>query len=318
MKYYLGIDLGGTRIKTGIVNENLEIIGKSVCLTNCPRSAEAIVDDIVNTARIATNNASISLNQIECIGIGVPGTANRKTGIIEFANNLGFYNIPIVDMIKSKIEKPVFLDNDANCAVYGEYCAGIAQNKNTIVGITLGTGVGGGIIIDKKIFSGFNFAGGEIGHMVIVADGKKCSCGRKGCFETYASAKALLFSAKEQMLKDKLSLLWNIAGDIDNLTIHNIFTAKKQNDKTAKNILDEFFKYLGIGVVNIVNIFQPELLFFGGIMAEEGDELITPIKEILEKEVYNRLSKNKTEIAVAFLGNDAGIIGASQLYKLKF
>ena len=154
--------------------------------------------------------------------------------------------------------------------------------------------------------------------MVIVADGKKCSCGRKGCFETYASAKALLFSAKEQMLKDKLSLLWNIAGDIDNLTIHNIFTAKKQNDKTAKNILDEFFKYLGIGVVNIVNIFQPELLFFGGIMAEEGDELITPIKEILEKEVYNRLSKNKTEIAVAFLGNDAGIIGASQLYKLKF
>ena len=188
MKYYIGIDLGGTNIKAGVVNEEFEIIAKATCKTNLPRPAEEICEDMAKVALEAVKNAGLEIEQIESVGIGTPGTANSDTGVIEYSNNLGFLNFHVVDLMKKFIDKPCYVENDANAAAYGEYVAGAAKGANDAVCITLGTGVGGGIIINGKIYSGFNFAGAEIGHTVIDPNGPQCTCGRHGCFEVLCSA----------------------------------------------------------------------------------------------------------------------------------
>ena len=197
MKYYVGIDLGGTNIVAGVVDENYNIIAKASTKTNCPRPAKEIADDMAKMALQAVENANLKIDDIEWIGVGTPGIANSATGIIEYSNNLGFENTPMVKYIQETINKPVFIENDANAAAYGEFVAGAAKGANNAVCITLGTGVGGGIIIDGKIYSGSNFAGAEIGHTVIEVDGAQCSCGRKGCFEAYSSATGLIRMSKE-------------------------------------------------------------------------------------------------------------------------
>ena len=181
MKYYVGIDLGGTNISAGVVNENYEIIAKASTKTNCPRPASEIGEDMAKTAIEAVKKAELSMDQIEWVGIGTPGIADNANGVIVYSNNLGFDNVPMADYIHKLIDKPVFIENDANAAAYGEFVAGAAKKANNAICITLGTGVGGGIIIDGKIYSGSNFAGAEIGHTVIEVDGAQCSCGRKGC-----------------------------------------------------------------------------------------------------------------------------------------
>ena len=181
MKYYIGIDLGGTNIVAGVVDENYNIISKASTKTNLPRPEKEIADDMAKVSVQAVKEAGISMEQIEWVGIGTPGIANSEKGIIEYSCNLGFNNTPMVEYIKKSIDKPVFIENDANAAAYGEYVAGAAKGAKNAVCITLGTGVGGGIIIDGKIYSGSNFAGAEIGHTVIEVDGPQCACGRKGC-----------------------------------------------------------------------------------------------------------------------------------------
>ena len=185
MKYYVGIDLGGTNIVAGVVNDNYEIIAKASTKTNCPRPDKEIADDMAMVALNAIKNANLTIDDIEWIGVGAPGIANNKTGVIEFSSNLGFVNTPMVKYIQEHIKKPIFIENDANAAAYGEFVAGAAKGADNAVCITLGTGVGGGIVIDGKIYSGSNSAGAEIGHTVISVDGPQCSCGRKGCFEVF-------------------------------------------------------------------------------------------------------------------------------------
>ena len=202
MKYYVGIDLGGTNIVAGVVDEAYNIIAKASTKTNCPRPEKEIAEDMAKMAVEAIGNANLTLDDIEWIGIGTPGIANSKTGIIEYSNNLGFKDTPMVRYIEEAIgrkDTPVFIENDANAAAYGEFVAGAAKGAKNAVCITLGTGVGGGIIIDGKIYSGSNFAGAEIGHTVIEVDGAQCSCGRKGCFEAYSSATGLIRMSKEAM-----------------------------------------------------------------------------------------------------------------------
>lgn len=314
MKYYVGIDLGGTNIVAGVVNDNYEIIAKASTKTNCPRPDKEIADDMAMVALNAISNANLTVGDIEWIGVGAPGIANNKTGIIEYSNNLGFVNTPMVKYIQNHIKKPVFIENDANAAAYGEFVAGAAKGANNAVCITLGTGVGGGIVIDGKIYSGSNSAGAEIGHTVISVDGPQCSCGRKGCFEVFSSATGLIRMTKEAMELDKDSLMWTFADERNGkVSAKTSFDGMRVGDKTAIEVVDKYIKYLATGITNVINIFQPDILCIGGGVCNEGDTLLLPIKELVAKEVYTRNSDKNTEIVIAKLGNDAGILGAAFL-----
>lgn len=314
MKYYIGIDLGGTNIVAGVVDENYKIISKASTKTNLPRPEKEIAADMARVSVQAVKEAGLDINQIEWVGIGTPGIANSEKGIIEYSCNLGFDNTPMVDYIKEYIDKPVFIENDANAAAYGEYVAGAAKGAKNAVCITLGTGVGGGIIIDGRIYSGSNFAGAEIGHTVIEVDGPECACGRRGCFEVFSSATGLIRMTKEAMDNDKDTLMHKITAERNGkVTARTSFDAMRMGDKTAKAVVDKFIKYLAAGITNTINIFQPDILCIGGGVCNEGDPLLLPVRALVKKEVYTRNSPKNTEIVIAKLGNDAGIIGAAFL-----
>ena len=313
MKYYIGIDLGGTNIKAGVVSEDFEIVAKASCKTNLPRPGEEICADMAKVALEAVKEAGLTLDDIEAVGIGTPGTANSETGVIEYSNNLGFLNFPVVELMKTHINKPCYVENDANAAAYGEFVAGAAKGANDAVCITLGTGVGGGIIINKKIYSGFNFAGAEIGHTVINVDGPQCTCGRRGCFEVYSSATGLIRMTNEAIAKHPESILKEEADDHGKVSARTAFNAMRRGDAAAKQVVDDYIRYLACGIANTINIFQPDILCIGGGVCNEGDPLLLPLKELVAKEVYTRNSEKNTEIVIAKLGNDAGIIGAAFL-----
>jgi len=318
MKYYVGIDLGGTNIVAGVVDENYNIISKASTKTNCPRPEKEIADDMAKMALQAVKNANLEISDIEWIGIGTPGIANSATGIIERANNLGFVNTPMVKYIKETIDKPVFIENDANAAAYGEFVAGAAKEARNAICVTLGTGVGAGIIIDGKIYSGSNYAGAEIGHTVIEVDGAECSCGRKGCFEAYSSATGLIRMSKEAMEKNPDSIMNKMAQEKGGkVTARTSFDAMRAGDKSAKEVVDKYIKYLAAGITNTINIFQPDILCIGGGVCNEGDPLLLPVKALVENEDFAKNSEKRTEIVIAKLGNDAGIIGAAFLGNAK-
>ena len=318
MKYYVGIDLGGTNIVAGVVDENYNIISKASTKTNCPRPEKEIADDMAKMALQAVKNANLEISDIEWIGIGTPGIANSATGIIERANNLGFVNTPMVKYIKETIDKPVFIENDANAAAYGEFVAGAAKEARNAICVTLGTGVGAGIIIDGKIYSGSNYAGAEIGHTVIEVDGAECSCGRKGCFEAYSSATGLIRMSKEAMEKNPDSIMNKMAQEKGGkVTARTSFDAMRAGDKSAKEVVNKYIKYLAAGITNTINIFQPDILCIGGGVCNEGDPLLLPVHALVEKEDFAKNSEKRTEIVIAKLGNDAGIIGAAFLGNAK-
>lgn len=316
--YYLGIDLGGTNIVAGVVDEEGNIIVKASCKTNVPRPQEAICDDMAAVALKALESAGLTKNDINYVGIGAPGAVNADTGIIEFTNNFQFHNWEIVRMMRERLGVEVYVENDANAAAYGEFVVGAAKDANDAVVITLGTGVGGGIIIDGMIYSGSNYAGAELGHMVIQHGGRQCSCGRKGCWEAYSSATGLINMTKEAIINpyNNNSILYKmIDGDTARITGKTAFDAMEQGCEVGKAIVDEYISYLGCGIVNIINIFQPEILCIGGGVSKQGDVLIQPIKKIVEMERYTKHNAKQTEVCLCKLGNDAGIIGAAFLGK---
>ncbi|MEE0946730.1 MAG: ROK family glucokinase [Acutalibacteraceae bacterium] len=314
--YTLGIDLGGTNIVAGVVDENYKVIAKGKVKTNCPRPAEEIADDMAKACFMACENAGISIKDVKACGVGSPGAINPITGIIATANNLGFKDVPLAKMLKERTGVDFYLENDANAAAYGEFLAGGGRGVDNCIAVTLGTGVGGGIIIDGKLFSGSNYAGGELGHTVIVVDGEPCSCGRKGCWESYASATALIRQTKAAMEKDKDSIMWELADhNIDNVNGRIAFDGMRKGDKTACEVVETYEKYVAIGLANIINIFQPEKICIGGGISNEKETLVAPIREFVSKEIYTTMGK-PCEILPAELGNDAGIIGAAALYKL--
>ncbi len=316
--YNIGIDLGGTNIKVGVVDEQYNIVGRSNVKTNLPRPAEAIVDSIVEAVNLACEDAKVSIADVNSIGIGTPGAANRNSGVVLYSNNLGFKDTELGLMLKKKIGKEIFVENDANAAAYGEFLNGAGKGYQNVVVITLGTGVGGGIIIDGKIYTGFNFCGAEIGHSVIHYGGRQCSCGRKGCFEAYASATALIKATKEAMEKNKNSRMWAVVdNDINNVDGKTAFDGMRLEDETAIGVVNEYINYLGCGLVNVVNIFQPEVLLIGGGICKEGDNLTKPLEEIIARDSYCIDKNASTKLDIAKLGNDAGIIGAAYLFRLK-
>lgn len=311
--YRLGVDLGGTNIAVGVTDENFNIIGRAKVKTKAPRPAEEIADDMALAVRQAVQNAGLKISDIASMGIGTPGSVDPKTGMVTYANNLGFYNVPLCQMMKERTGVDFYIENDANAATYGEYIAGAGKGTNNFVAITLGTGVGGGIVIDKKLYSGSNCAGGELGHTVINFDGEMCSCGRKGCFEAYASATALIRQTKAKMLENKDSLMWKISGGIDKVNGLTAFDAWRKKDPAATEVVNQYIKYIAIGVINMVNIFQPEKFCIGGGISGEKENLTKPLSEIVNVEDYARNMNKRVEVCVAELGNDAGIIGAAFL-----
>lgn len=313
MKYYIGVDLGGTNIVAGVVDENYKIISKASTKTKAPRPGEEICKDIVAVIMQATVAGDISLSDVESIGIGTPGIANSEIGTIEYSCNLGFFNFEMVRIMREMIDLPVFIENDANAAAYGEFLAGSAKRARDAVCITLGTGVGGGIIIDGKIYSGFNFAGAELGHTVVDPNGPECSCGRKGCFEVFSSATGLIRMTKEAVQLNPDCLMAKMGEEEGKISGRLSFNAMRAGCPVAKEVCDKYIKYLALGITNMINIFQPDVLCIGGGVCNEGDALLLPVKEIVQKEVYTRNSPKNTEIVIASLGNDAGIIGAAFL-----
>ena len=314
MKNYIGIDLGGTNIASGVVNENNEIVAKTSVKTGSGRPVNLIVDDMANAAKSAAESIGLTLNEVEWVGVGAPGTANKASGVIEYSNNLGWYDVPLVQMLEERTGKKVYIENDANAAAYGEYVAGAAKKADSSVMVTLGTGVGGGIVLNNKIYTGFNFAGAELGHSVIVVDGRPCTCERRGCLEAYASATGLITTTREYMEKYKDSVMWDLVEhDLSKVSGRTAFDAMRKGDKAGKMVVDEYIKYLACGITNIINTFQPDILCIGGGICHEGDTLMVPLKEIVKREVYSRNSAKNTEIVAASLGNDAGIIGAALL-----
>lgn len=317
--YRIGIDLGGTNIAGGLVNEKYEIVRKeSVPTCAAERSPEEIVAAIADLCRRLAADENLTLSEIEAIGIASPGIANHDAGVVEYANNLPFRRFPICDLLRRATGvKEVHVENDANAAAFGEAVAGAARGTKKSVMITLGTGVGGGIIIDGKVYSGFNYAGGELGHMVIEKGGAQCSCGRRGCWEAYSSATALIRMTKEKMeecrLTGRKTALTEIAAAKGKVSGKTAFDAMRAGDAAGKEVVDAYISYLATGLANMVNIFQPEVISIGGGISNEKENLLTPLIPLVRKEQYGGGIVESARICIAELGNDAGIIGAAFL-----
>lgn len=317
--YYIGVDLGGTNIAVGIVNQNYEIVKKGSVPTKPERGADAIIADMASLSRKLIAEADISLSDVKYAGVATPGTANSKTGVVEYANNVPFDKYPLADKLSALLGgMPVYIENDANAAAKAEAIAGVAVGAPISVMITLGTGLGGGIVIDGKVYSGFNFAGGELGHTVIEKDGKPCTCGRRGCWEAYSSATGLVNMTKEHLLAAreagrKTMIEDMIGGDLSKISARTAFNAQKEGDEVGIETVNEYISYLACGIVNLINIFQPNVLVIGGGVCHEGENLLRPLLEKVYSETYSREGTPKTEIKLAKLGNDAGIIGAAVL-----
>ena len=319
---YIGIDLGGTNIAAGLVNDQCEILAsKSVPTRADERTGVEIVKAMAELAIELCNENNVALSDVQWVGIGAPGTIDSENGVIAYANNIKFFDTPAAKIFRETFDVPVYLGNDANCAALGEAYAGAAKNARHAIMITLGTGLGGGIIIDKKIYAGFNGAGGEIGHTVIVKDGKPCSCGRKGCWEAYSSATGLINMTVEAMKKDteKKSLLWEKAkgGTLEGVSGRTAYLAAKEGDELALEVTREYEEHLASGIATVINIFQPEVFCIGGGVSHEGDRLMEPVKKLVSEQVYTHTIKNlpQTEVKLAELGNNAGIVGAAMLGK---
>ena len=311
--YRVGVDLGGTNIAVGVVDENMKIIGRGKVKTRCPRPAAEIFDDIALAVEMAIKDAGISKDDVVSVGVGTPGSVNKSNGYIEFSNNLAFNQVPAKEMLEERIGKPIYLDNDANCAALGEAIAGVGNGVQNFVAITLGTGVGSGIIINGKIVGGVNYCAGEMGHMVIAVDGKPCNCGRKGCWEQYSSATALISQTKEAMQNNPDSVMWQLTGGIDNVSGRTAFDAMRQGDEAAAAVVDRYIYYLSVGIGNVINALQPEIICIGGGVSHEGDYLLKPLIKYVEEQRYSIYATKQTQIVAAQLGNDAGIFGAALL-----
>ena len=312
--YYIGVDLGGTNIAAGIVDEKGNLLRKASIPTGAEREADEVIKDMAGLCRKLIDEQGITVDDVEYAGVATPGTADHDNGIVVYANNLRFLNYPLADKLKEFLGvKKVLIENDANAAAKGEAACGAAKGYANSVMITLGTGLGGGIIIDNKIYSGFNYAGAELGHMVIEVDGLPCSCGRKGCWEAYSSATGLINMTKVKLAETKDTVMHEMVAHDGKVSGRTAFDAMRKGDKAAKEVVDKYIYYLAMGIVNIINIFQPEVLVIGGGICNEKHYLTDPLMDIVDKEQYSRNSIKKTEIRIATLGNDAGIIGAAML-----
>ncbi len=310
---YAGVDLGGTNTRAGLVDEDGKILAMASVPTCRTGGYERIVMDIAALVGRILDEQNLDLDDIECIGIGVPGSINRERGVLIYANNFDFTNAPIGPELQKHLDRPVYLQNDANCAALGESAAGAARDVSDSITITLGTGIGGGIVLGGRVFCGFNDAAGELGHTVIVSDGEPCTCGRKGCWEAYASATALIRQTRRaaQAHPDSL-ILCLVDGNADNIDARTVFEAESRGDATAADVVRDYIRYLAEGLTDLVNIFTPELIVIGGGVSNQGENLLGRVRELVEENIYFK-GEPHTRIVRAQLGDRAGLVGAAMM-----
>ena len=319
MSYKIGVDLGGTNIAVGLVGEDRRIVLKGSVPTRPERGGDAIMADMAALCQRLCREAGVALSEVASVGIASPGTILYDEGAVERSDNLGFYRFPIVDKLRALLpEMTVYLENDANAAAWAEAVCGAAKGTRHSVMITLGTGLGGGIILDGKIYAGHNGAAAELGHVLLRRGGRLCNCGRRGCFEAYCSATGLIRST-EKMLEEcrRLQYPTLMTEEVERYGRVNArvaFNAMKRGDVFAKRVVDTYREDLADGIIDLINIFQPEVLSVGGGICNEGEHLLTPeILKKIDREQFTRDADHKTAIRIAELGNDAGIIGAAML-----
>ena len=312
MSYYIGVDLGGTFVKFGAVDESGNILKKDKIPTPAGCDYGATVSAIAEAVKGMTADMGVP----ESVGIGCPGVIDGEHGMVITGGNLGWEDKPLASDLGELLGIPVTLCNDANAAAYGEYACGAGKEYKSIVLITLGTGVGSGIIFGGKLFTGELGAGAELGHTVICLDGEPCACGRRGCFEAYASASALVRQTKNAMICHPESKMWELCrGNADNADGRTAFDGMRQGDETAKEVVERYLGYLAEGIANIVNVFRPQAVLIGGGISAEGETITKPLQEIVDFRILGHGRYAPVKIRAASLGNDAGLVGAAMLAK---
>ena len=316
--YRIGVDLGGTNIAVGIVNEEFEIIAQDSTPTLPGRPGEEIVDDIAMLCKKLCEERGLTPADIDSVGIASPGIVDDESGCVIYANNLSFRHFPILPLLKERFPvQEMHIENDANAAAWGEAIAGAAKGSRSSVMITLGTGVGGGIITDGKVFKGFNSAGGELGHIVIQVDGRPCSCGRQGCWEAYSSATGLIKTTKEKLAEceaqGRKTVMTELVAQKGKVNGRTAFDGMRMGDAAATEVVQDYVKYLASGLASMINIFQPEVLSIGGGISNEGQYLLDLVVPLVRQQQYGTDLVPLTDIRIAQLRNNAGIIGAAVL-----
>lgn len=316
--YRIGVDLGGTNIAIGIVNERFEIVAQGSVPTLADRPGEAIVEDMANLCKKLISDMGLTDADITSLGIASPGIVDDEKGYVVYANNLPFKDFPILPMLRERLAiAEMHIENDANAAAWGEAIAGAAKGSRSSVMITLGTGVGGGIVDNGKISKGFNNAGGELGHIVIAVDGRPCSCGRRGCWEAYSSATGLINMTKEKLAEceaeNRPTLMTEQVKQRGKVNGRTAFDGMRAGDAAATEVVNEYVKYLASGLASMINVFQPEVLSIGGGISNEGQFLLDLVTPLVREQQYGTALVPLTDIRIAQLRNDAGIIGAAVL-----
>ena len=309
----IGIDIGGMSIKGAAVDSNGRVYETFSMPFIKGEPGEITIRKLAEQVKeyIAAQHLE---GKIAGIGMGSPGTLDVEHGVVNYANNLGWNNLPVASLMQEVLPYPVRLTNDANAAAYGEAKFGAGKSYETVIMLTLGTGVGGGIIINGQLFEGNQGKGGELGHTVIVLDGEQCTCGRKGCLEAYASATALIRETKKAMLSNRRSLMWKICPEIELVGGKVVFEAATQGDKDAVNVLNNYIKYLGEGILNYCNIFRPNVVVLSGGVANAGAQLFDPLNEYIKERNYGYPMTPEVKVVPAELGYDSGKIGAAALF----
>lgn len=306
---YIGIDIGGMSIKAGIVNEKGDILAKHAVPTPLTNN-EDFLNAMLEASKEAMKKADVTESYIKAIGIGAPGSCDREKGVLIEATNIPYKNADARKFFRENLaDVPVMVDNDANCAALGEFYK--EENVSDFVFVTLGTGVGGGVIINKKLFVGSNGIGTELGHVVTHAGGRECGCGRKGCWEAYASVTGLI-----NLTRENRHLIKSISPD-ETISGRTVFEYAKAGDEQARRVRDEWIEEVAIGITDMVNIFQPDKIVVGGAISKEGDVIMEPIRKYVNENCYKANGIKIPEVVASKIGGDAGIIGAAFLWKNK-
>ena len=310
---YIGIDVGGMSIKAGAVDAEGNILFKHSCPTGVERGYGAVIRDIAELGIAAVEKSGHTMAEVKAIGIGIPGIMNQRTGVVPFCTNLAWHDVPIIEEMKKYTDVPVFVDNDATVAGLAESVKGVSAKCQNSVFVTLGTGVGGGVVINGKVFSGAHGVATEIGHMVTVDGGELCTCGKRGCWERYASATAIIREGRRLCAeKPDCALMKAVEGDIMKVTAKHVIDLAKDGDEDCTRLFESYIHHLVVGLSNLINVYDPEVIVLGGGVSHSGEFLLNAVRAALPRYVFFKTMPCAT-VELAQLTNDAGIIGAAML-----
>ena len=313
MEKAIGIDIGGTSIKYALIQKDGIILKKASLPIDMELSQDQIGEQLLDAIEQMLQESHIFSDEIQGIGIGCPGAINSKTGVCDYSNNLKWKDFHLVELFQERFGIQAKISNDANCAALGECYFGAGKQYQNMILLTLGTGIGGGVVLDGQIYEGNQGKGAELGHMILVMDGHKCSCGHRGCFEAYASATALIRDTKEAMNHDHTSLMWNYIKEHGGPDGRTAFECAKLGDETAIVVKSNYIKYLGEGIISIANIFRPEAVLLSGGVSNQGETLTKPLRNYIKERLYGVPYTPMVDIKIASLGTDTGVYGAAAL-----